>query len=79
MPARDTFGYNDPVTAEETAALLCAALELDSQNADVSDALAIAEENGFCLTSGTYITRADTARLLYQASKLAEEDANSDF
>ena len=79
MPARDTFGYNDPVTAEETASLLCAALELDSQNADVSDALAIAEENGFCLTSGTYITRADTAQLLYQASKLVEEDANSDF
>lgn len=79
LPAKDTFGYNDPITAEETASLLCAALELDTQNADMSDALAIAAENGFCLTSGTYVTRGDTAQLLYQAAKRTEETAGCDF
>ena len=71
----DRFWPDLPVTGEEAAGMLCAALNLTareqsvlSAEASASTALEIAAQNGFDLLSGNNLTRESLAQLLYQAS-----------
>ena len=74
----EEFCPEQPVTAEEAAAMLCSALKLEpleqpalsapSENALTP--LEIALQNGLALPEGQTVTRADCAKALYQASRL---------
>lgn len=77
LEAADSFGPDQPVSAEEAAAMLCSALGLQCQqqpalSAQEEEAAAtyqeIAAQNGFLFPSAA-LTRADAAELLYQASR----------
>ena len=77
LEAADSFGPDQPVSAEEAAAMLCSALNLQCQeqpalSAQEAEAAVtyqeIATQNGFLFPSAT-LTRADAAELLYQASR----------
>ena len=77
LEAADSFGPDQPVSAEEAAAMLCSALNLQCQeqpalSAQEAEAAVtyqeIAAQNGFLFPSAT-LTRADAAELLYQASR----------
>lgn len=77
LEAADSFGPDQPVSAEEAAAMLCSALNLQCQqqpalSAQEEEAAAtyqeIAAQNGFLFPSAA-LTRADAAELLYQASR----------
>lgn len=72
----DRFWPDLPVTGEEAAGVLCAALNLTareqsvlSAEASAPTALEIAAQNGFDLLSGDNLTRETLAQLLYQASQ----------
>lgn len=76
IATQESFDADQLVTAEDAAALLCSALHLTAtQQATLSTAeeavnpVDILTENGFVLTSGQVITRADAACLLYQAAQ----------
>ena len=77
LEAADSFGPDQPVSAEEAAAMLCSALRLQCQeqpalSAQEEEASAtyqeIAAQNGFQFPS-PILTRADAAEILYQASQ----------
>lgn len=77
LEAADSFGPDQPVSAEEAAAMLCSALRLQCQeqpalSAQEEEASAtyqeIAAQNGFLFPS-PILTRADAAEILYQASQ----------
>ena len=77
LEAADSFGPDQPVSADEAAAMLCSALNLQCQqqpalSAQEAEAAVtdqeIAAQNGFLFPSAT-LTRADAAELLYQASR----------
>ena len=77
LPAGESFLPQQPVTAEEAAAMLCSALGLAPQEQTVLSsqengiqptALEIAAQNGFKLNSGDVLTRGTVAEMLYRAS-----------
>lgn len=75
LPARDTFGADEAISAQDAASLLCAALNLHQLNQPaisaentLADAITIAAENSFFLT-GNPLTREEAAMLLYQAAQ----------
>lgn len=74
LPAKDTFDADTPITAQDAASLLCAALDLHlleqpaiSAENGTADAVSIANENGFELANDQCITRGDAAMLMYRA------------
>lgn len=77
LPVQEHFGPEEPVTAEDAAALLCAALSLNAAEQPVlsgdgvytADAVTIANDNGFALSSGQLLTRSDAAEMMYQISQ----------
>lgn len=81
IPSRESFGADEVITADEAAAMLCIALDLHmvqqpalSAEDTARDSIAVAVDNGFELTAGQVITRADAAMMLYQAAQF--EKAN---
>lgn len=73
----ENFCPDTPITAEDAAAMLCSALELQPQEQPALSAqevnitpVEIALQNGLELPTGQEITRADCANMLYQASRL---------
>ena len=75
------FGYREAITGSEAAVMLRNALDLTAADsgagADATipvwalDALNAVEAGGISLSAGT-LTRADTARVLYQCSQLKD-------
>lgn len=84
---RESFGANEVLTAEDAAAMLCSALNLRSQEQPALSAaegsapgtLEIAAQNGFAMTAGQTINRADAAQMLYLASRLQSSQPSSAF
>lgn len=83
-PENQSFSADAPVTGAQAAVLLQNALDLPcsrqtllSETAEdptwAQTALAALEENGFSLTYDQTLTRAETARLLYQISTQAQD------
>lgn len=77
LATTDSFYPDQPITAQEVAAMLCSALDLAPQEQSVlssqedgaqTSALEIAAQNGFQLAPGDTVTRGSLAELLYQAS-----------
>ena len=74
----ESFCPDAPISAEDAAAMLCNALELEpqeqpalsAQEANTLTPVEIALQNGLELPTGQEITRADCANMLYQASRL---------
>ena len=71
----EAFHPEQPVSSEEAASMLCAALKLDpleqpalsAQNDLTTEEIAL--QNGLTLPEGQILTRSDCAELLYQASQ----------
>ena len=80
LTTADGFGPDLPVTAEEAAAMLCSALQLEPQEQTVLSSpegeaftpVEVALQNGFDLIPGQTLTRSDCASLLYQTSQYRE-------
>ena len=80
LTTTDGFGPDLPVTAEEAAAMLCSALQLEPQEQTVLSSpegeaftpVEVALQNGFDLIPGQTLTRSDCASLLYQTSQYRE-------
>lgn len=80
LTTTDGFGPDLPVTAEEAAAMLCSALQLEPQEQTVLSSpegeaftpVEVALQNGFDLIPGQTLTRSDCASLLYQTSQYQE-------
>lgn len=80
LTTADGFGPDLPVTAEEAAAMLCSALQLEPQEQTVLSSpegeaftpVEVALQNGFDLIPGQALTRGDCASLLYQTSQYRE-------
>lgn len=80
LTTTDGFGPDLPVTAEEAAAMLCSALQLEPQEQTVLSSpegeaftpVEVALQNGFDLIPGQTLTRGDCASLLYQTSQYRE-------
>lgn len=81
IPARETFGADEPMESGEAAAMLCGALDIsvDTPSAAVESpeedvpawqtaALEAVEEAGIHLEPGTVLTRGQAAEILYSAS-----------
>ena len=72
----ENFLPEQPVTSEEAASMLCAALKLEpleqpalsAQNVLTPGEIAL--QNGIALPESQALTRADCANILYQASQL---------
>lgn len=80
LTTTDGFGPDLSVTAEEAAAMLCSALQLEPQEQTVLSSpegeaftpVEVALQNGFDLIPGQTLTRSDCASLLYQTSQYRE-------
>ena len=80
LTTADGFGPDLPVTAEEAAAMLCSALQLEPQEQTVLSSpegeaftpVEVALQNGFDLIPGQTLTRSNCASLLYQTSQYRE-------
>ncbi len=77
-PHAQTFGASQPITGQEAALLLQNALDLPSQTQGDSvatwteDALQVLAHNGLPMAADQPLDRAQTAQILYTASKLAQ-------
>lgn len=83
LPGSQTFGQAEPLTAEEAAAMICCALELEApEELSIRDTAPSWSERvltavrgcGFDLTPETTVTRGETAQLLYQVSQMTKEN-----
>lgn len=84
LPEQQTFGAEVPITGAEAAVLLQNALDLTAEAlADAQSAVPVWAQNamlamqteGIDLEAEEILTRADAARVLYQAVKILEESA----
>lgn len=88
LPDAESFGADMPISGAEAAVMLQNALDLSvtqqvletagTENAEdvpawAAASLTVMQDNGICLTGVETLTRADAARVLYQASQLALE------
>ena len=87
VPARETFGAQEPVSGAEVAVMLQNALDLnisqqtlevmrqDTGKSEVpawaTVSLTAMEDNGIVLDANTMLTRSQAANILYQAARLA--------
>ena len=80
LPEGQTFGGEDSITGAEAGVLLKNALNLTAASPEAgegipawaAEAMAAANENGFLLEADAPLTRENAARILYQASRLAQ-------
>ena len=84
LPEREIFGADEPVTVAEAAVMLQNALDLtaDTEAAALedipqwaADAVAVMNANGFALSADGFLTRGEAAKMLYQATQLADSAA----
>ena len=85
LPEREIFGADEPVTVAEAAVMLQNALDLtaDSEAMAVeedlpdwaADAVSVMNANGFTLGTDGFLTRGEAAKMLYQATQLADSAA----
>ena len=82
LPESETFGADMPVTGAEAAVMLQNALDLPltvetsvtgSEPLWAENALAVMAEHGITVDAAASLTRGDAARMLYQASLLAQD------
>jgi len=79
LPEQEAFGANTPITGAEAAVMLQNALDLRVSVSEESDAPVWAESaltamnnSGLELEAQNILTRGETAKLLYQATKLRQ-------
>ena len=81
LPEREIFGADEPVTVAEAAVMLQNALDLtgDTEAAALedipqwaADAVSVMNANGFYLSADGVLTRGEAAKMLYQATQLAD-------
>lgn len=81
LPQQETFGAQEPITGAEAAVMLQNALDLQAdvtQTASFEEdvpawaqyAVSAMQENGMAVSANGTLTRAQAARILYQASKM---------
>jgi len=80
LPEQEVFGANEPITGSEAAVILRNALDLTAAGTGsetdstvpvwASDALIAVDNSGITLQADAVLTRADTAQVLYQASRM---------
>ena len=85
LPEREIFGADEPVTVAEAAVMLQNALDLTADSeamaveGDLPDwaanAVAVMNANGFALSADGFLTRGEAAKMLYQATQLADSAA----
>ena len=85
LPEREIFGADEPVTVAEAAVMLQNALDLTADSevmaveGDLPDwaanAVAVMNANGFALSADGLLTRGEAAKMLYQATQLADSAA----
>lgn len=83
LPQQETFGADEIITGAEVSVMLQNALDLTAQQtaavegsvpAWAQTAIAVVNENGFCLSADAPLTRDQAAQVLYQAAKMADPD-----
>ena len=78
LPERENFSVDEPITSGEAAVMLQNALDLTAeaevmaQEDWVSNAVQVMNANGFTLTADAVLTRGEAAKMLYQATLLAD-------
>ena len=86
LPDSETFGAGETITGAEAAVMLQNALDLTASDSEetvsadaesavpawAQDAVAVLNANGIPVSGGEDLTRAQTADILYQVSKLAD-------